>query len=733
MIITAFSGAFAAERDRSPNYVPGEILVKFKDSPGPVTVKTLHATIGSVQKSEFKKIKVQHIELPSHMSVEEAIEYYRQDPNVEYAEPNYLVHIYATPNDTDFGSLWGLDNTGQTGGIADADIDAPEAWDLTTGANTVVIAVIDSGVAYNHPDLAANIWVNNAELTGSAGVDDDGNGYIDDINGWDFVGGDNDPTDLHGHGTHVAGTIAAVGNNSAGITGVMWNAKIMPLRFLGATGTGGPISDAIAAIQYADANGAHVINNSWGGGGFSQALKDAIDASSAVVVCAAGNDGTDNDETPAYPASYSSANIIAVGATDHNDCSATFSNYGVASVDLLAPGVSIYSSIPELGFGAPVTVYSENFDGATGVLPLLGWSRGGTNSTWEITAGQGVGGTNCLEDSPGGNYVSNTDSWAGYQTPFSFVTDNLYTFSFEWKGKVDPATFDYFDINVSADGISWGWVDWTDGDTNNQFVPFSTTVISMAAEALGNFYIGFGLETDASGDYDGVCIDNVMLTRESISVTGYEYANLQGTSMAAPHVSGVAGLIKALNPALTNLEIKNAILNSVDGRSSLVLKSLSGGRLNAHKALLLAQGNPAGFATMKNDNCSGPDVPQMVIPSVENVVRTSNGGDGDCFVATAAYGSFLHPSVKALRDFRDRHLLDYSLGRAFVNLYYKYSPPIADKIREHEHLRLATRIMLTPLVMAIVNPFTSFGILIFSLITSILAFRRYKKKRKPIH
>jgi PKD repeat protein len=236
----------------------------------------------------------------------------------------------------------------------DADIDAPEAWDIETGnSNDVVIAVIDTGVDYDHEDLAANMWLNEHELNGVVGVDDDGNGYIDDIKGWDFFSDDNDPDDENGHGTHCSGTIAAEGNNGRGVVGVSWNAKIMPLRFLGPDG--GSTSDAILAIEYATMMGVDIMSNSWGGGGYSVALEDAISAANdagILFVAAAGNAGTDNDVYPHYPSSYNVPNVISVAATDSFDNLAYFSNYGLISVDLGAPGVSIYSTLPGNSYGS---------------------------------------------------------------------------------------------------------------------------------------------------------------------------------------------------------------------------------------------------------------------------------------------------------------------------------------------------------------------------------------------
>ncbi|MEM7537760.1 MAG: S8 family peptidase [Chloroflexota bacterium] len=260
-----------------------------------------------------------------------------------------LIGALATSNDPSFASLWGLHNTGQTGGTADADIDAQEAWDTLTDS-TMIVGVIDSGVDYTHPDLIDNMWTNPGEIPGN-GIDDDGNGYIDDVYGYDFANNDGDPMDDNNHGTHVAGTIAATGNNGVGIVGVNWGAKIMALKFLSASGSGS-LSNAIEAIDYATMMGADLTNNSWGcspGFCFSSAMEASIERAndaSVLFVTSAGNSNNNNSNTPAYPASYNVPNVIAVAATDDNDNRASFSSYGQTNVHLGAPGVNILSTIP---------------------------------------------------------------------------------------------------------------------------------------------------------------------------------------------------------------------------------------------------------------------------------------------------------------------------------------------------------------------------------------------------
>jgi len=286
--------------------------------------------------------------------------------NVAAASLNYRRYADAvTPNDPGFTDLWGLNNTGQTGGTAGADISAPEAWSTTTGSSGVVVADIDTGVAYDHVDLAANMWHNPGEIPGN-GIDDDGNGYVDDVYGIDAVNGDSNPYDDQGHGTHTSGTAAAVGNNGIGITGVAWQARVMALKFLGPDG--GSDAGAITCINYVVNeklnHGVNVvaINASWGGGGYDGLLRNAINAAGAanIIFCAAaGNggpdrigNGDDNDAQPSYPSSYDGANIISVAATDSTDALASFSNYGATSVDLAAPGVGILSTWPGDGYAS---------------------------------------------------------------------------------------------------------------------------------------------------------------------------------------------------------------------------------------------------------------------------------------------------------------------------------------------------------------------------------------------
>jgi subtilisin family serine protease len=336
--------------------VPGELIVGFERGASLSAQNAAVSAAGGTPEERFPEIRATLVQVaPSE--TDEAMKQLLGDPRVRFAEPNHVVRTMATPDDPRFPELWGLHNTGQTGGTPDADIDAPEAWDLAMGSHDVVVGVTDTGVDFGHPDLAAQQWVNPGESCGSTdpqaecadredGLDNDANGYVDDWRGWDFANDDNDPADDHDHGTHVSGTIGAVGSNATGVTGVNWNVKVMALKFLDQTGFG-TTADAISATLYAADNGARVSSNSWGGGPFDQALLDAIEYGASkgmLFVAAAGNDGRSNDATPTYPANYASEAIVSVAATDHNDALAFFSNYGAKSVHLGAPGVNILST-----------------------------------------------------------------------------------------------------------------------------------------------------------------------------------------------------------------------------------------------------------------------------------------------------------------------------------------------------------------------------------------------------
>jgi subtilisin family serine protease len=374
LIALGAAAALAAAPVR-PVFVPGELILKFRDG------ASLEARQTVLQGNHLRTIKdllgthALHVALPSGADPLKAAAALRRLAAVEYAEPNYYRYLDAMPNDPGFPQMYNLDNTGQTGGTPDADIDAPEAWDISVGSHSVVVADLDSGMDMTHVDLVGNLYTNPGEIPGN-GIDDDGNGFVDDVHGWDFRDDDNDPSDpsnlCSGHGTHTAGTIGAVGNNGIGVTGVAQQVQIMPLRafyaqtiFCTAQDT-----DLIDAMGYEKLMKVPISNNSWGGSPFSAAMEDAIGATRALFVTSAGNSSANNDTTPSYPASYTLENIIAVAATDALDHLASFSNFGTTSVDLAAPGDSIISTLRGNTYGvlSGTSMSSPHVAGAAAVL-----------------------------------------------------------------------------------------------------------------------------------------------------------------------------------------------------------------------------------------------------------------------------------------------------------------------------------------------------------------------------
>jgi len=357
----------------SERYVANEVLVKL--APGIEAAGEEKVVLDLLSAHKLNTIygtEVQVWQIPDMLTIngrtinnpEELGEYLKNSPHpyIEYAEPNYIYSISLTPNDPMLGSLWGMNK-----------IQAPQAWDTETDCSDVVVGVIDTGIDWTHPDLVNNIWQNlgeDADGDGHVleyiggvwqfdpgdidGIDNDGNGYADDFIGWDFKNNDNNPMDDNSHGTHCAGTIGAQGNNGLGVVGVCWQVKLMGLKFFGASGQGGYTSDAVAALNYATNKGVKITNNSWGGGGYSQTLYNAIlnaQNNNAVFVAAAGNSSSNNDNFPHYPSNYTLPNIISVAASTPGDILAGFSCYGATSVDLAAPGSGILSTVPGGAYG----------------------------------------------------------------------------------------------------------------------------------------------------------------------------------------------------------------------------------------------------------------------------------------------------------------------------------------------------------------------------------------------
>ncbi len=320
--------------------VSGELLVRFKTGMSQSATDSSNQAVGAKVAIHFPgDPQLYLVRLPDGIDNASGMQLYNNLSSVEYVEENFLYELVLIPNDPLFLQQYALQK-----------ISAPSAWDITVGGASVILADTDTGMDYNHPDLADNLWINTGEICGN-GIDDDGNGYIDDCFGWDFAADNNDPIDLNGHGTHTAGIMGAVGNNGIGVSGVMWTTQVMPLKI----GTGPSLSSsaAILAIDYAWQMGAKAINASWGGGAFSTSLRDAIERASnagVLFIAAAGNNGRNIDVNPLYPASYDLPNIIAVANTTSTDALSSSSNYGANTVHLGAPGSRILNTYRNGGY-----------------------------------------------------------------------------------------------------------------------------------------------------------------------------------------------------------------------------------------------------------------------------------------------------------------------------------------------------------------------------------------------
>lgn len=380
-------------------HVPGEIVVKFKAGKGKNFLMNKSAALLGI--TSERNISLTYgtlsvLKINNDKSLTSVLASLKNNPEVEYAEPNFIYSIdpikeqnaiskkllkspftdftRTTTDDPDFGKLWGLRNTGSnepkgTAGVEGADINVLKAWDISTGSKQIKIAVIDTGVDYTHPDLKGNMWVNKNEIPGN-GIDDDKNGFIDDVYGYDFANNDSDPMDGNGHGSHCSGTIGATHNNKVGVAGVMENVSIMAVKFLGDDGSG-TLEAAVKAIDYATMMNVDLMSNSWGGGGRSEALLEAINRASdkgIIFTAAAGNSSSNNDSVPSYPASYESPNIVSVAALTAQNTLASFSSYGRTTVHIAAPGHNILSTVN----GGKYDVYSGTSMATPHVSGVLG-------------------------------------------------------------------------------------------------------------------------------------------------------------------------------------------------------------------------------------------------------------------------------------------------------------------------------------------------------------------------
>lgn len=588
LLPAAAEGPFGAAFGRAA-YVPGEVLVKLKAHAAPAAAAAALSRHGVRLARPIGPERMHRVKIAVGLSVEAAVAALASDPDVEFAEPNYIRYLRATPDDPRYAELWGLEKIG-----------APDAWATATDCRPAVIALVDSGVDATHPDLADNIWTNDLEIAGN-GVDDDGNGYVDDVRGWDFVSNDNDPVDGNSHGTHVAGTLAAVGNNARGVVGICWRAKVMVLRAFNASGTG-TVADIVEALEYARVKGARVVNASFASSQYSNAEREAIanlNAAGVLLVAAAGNEGADSDRTPSYPAGYDLPNIIAVAASDSADRLASFSNYGATSVHLAAPGVGVLSTT----LGGTQEVFAEGFEsGAVGWTldaPIGLQAPGRNNSAW------------ALADSPAGNYGNNINS-AARAPALSMNGRAGGLLEFYLKGRMLAGDRLFIEVSPDAGG-SWTSLPGTLYDAaRGVFLDFSASQgisgnyatlwnpVEVYLEGLDRrdaAALRFRFQTDAADAADGYLVDDIRVTAYALGDDAYTTES--GTSMAAPHVAGAAALVAGLEPGLSAAQLRARILDCV-ARIALPAdrRLFTSGRLDIAASLQNRPARPSGLTAV---------------------------------------------------------------------------------------------------------------------------------------
>ena len=590
-VVLAASNTISAELSTkfNPNatkYVPGEVLVKFKPK---ATAQIRLATVASQGHSVLANLNQPgwvHLKVGAGQTVNGSLAAYQKDTSVEYVQPNYIYHLAAIPNDTQYGQLWAFKNTGQTIntgtytpniGTPGADINIEKAWDHITDCSNVVVAVLDTGVNYNQEDLAGNMW-------------NGGSTYPN--HGFNFVDNNKDPMDLHGHGTHVAGIIGAAGNNTKGTTGVCWKANVMAVRAADSTGKL-TTANIMQGVNFAVANGAKVINMSLGGGGaFDQAYSDAItnaQTHDVVVVVAALNEASNNDSgtTPVYPCNFPHPNLVCVAALDQSYQLANFSNYGSTSVDVGAPGTNIRST----------------YAGTEGLITdslTSGWTGSTTTSGGWVykTLSTITGGPIPFLVNPGtyptGHYTDNTDDRAYKSFNLAGVNVALLNANFV----VDVMSGDYFRVGYSSAGgdpFVGGIIDGVTGIASYPNIIPVTQDISDCISA--NCSIGFQLQSDAALTDLGVAIAGFSI--ETLTLNSATYKTSDGTSMASPEVAGLAAMLRAHNPQYTYADVVNSIKQGGRAVASLAGKTTTGKAIDVMSSLAYINPPTGLTATVK--------------------------------------------------------------------------------------------------------------------------------------
>lgn len=545
-------------------YVPGEILVKFRPSSNPAGRRMAVERLGGRELPARGRHPIARVRLPPGLSVAEAANAYGLHADIEHAQPNYIYRPSAVPNDARFDELWGLRNSGQPvrgiAGLEGRDLGIEAVWDHVTDCSPVVVAVLDTGVNYTHTDLAENMW-------------DGGERYPN--HGWDFVDDDADPmpADASGHGTHVAGTIGAVGDNRRGTSGICWRARIMAVRVL--TDGGGTTADIVRGIDFALENGAGVINMSLGGPAgvydsiFSAAVADAA-ARDVVVVTAAGNAAANNDTEPMVPCAFEHENLLCVAALDQHFNIAGFSNWGETSVDVGAPGVNILSTWP----GRRAAAFSPG-----------SWIKKGDWS--EVFCNLGYGPEHLLV---------NPSGWCEDQRYADGAQDVAYR-RLDLSNTLVAAVDAYVAVDLEPGRDTFS-VAYRKG-RGDPFAPGATIVVDAFSGPTEGFEhmsfaltdclaadctLGFRLTSDRRRTERGIAVTNARLRTAEDASGAFEY--VQGTSMAAPHVAGLAALLRAYNPDYNYADVVAAIEQGGTPLASLEGFTATGKAVNALGSLV---------------------------------------------------------------------------------------------------------------------------------------------------
>jgi thermitase len=566
-------------------YVPGEVLVKFK--PTTSTQERMatmaargHSVLASLNQPGWAQVKI-----GAGQTMETALAAYRTDPNVEYVQPNYIYHANLMPNDPQYGQLWAFKNFGQTvgtfspnSGTAGDDMNIELAWDHITDCSGVVVAVVDSGVNYNQEDLAANMW------KGGPSFPNHGN---------DFVDNDNDPMDLFGHGTHVAGIIGAAGNNVMGTTGVCWKASIMAVRVLNAMGRG-TTANIIQGINFAVTNGAKVINMSLGGGGpFDQLFSDAItnaQNNDVIVVVAAGNATSNNDVAAVYPCNFTQPNLVCVAALDPNYALASFSNWGATSVDVGAPGTNILSSWAGTNASNPDPLTSTSgwtiTTTPTTTPPGVGWGFGtlGTSTNFLLDPANYDAVVTTPPAPPAVKYRSSTDDRA-YKAFSALAGVNVAIL--QSFAAINVVSGDHFRVayaRAGGDPFAGSGTIISDVTGAATFPNFLFGGVDISGCISATCSIGFQLQSGATTPKDrGLAIAGFSIQTLTLNTTTYN--TISGTSMATPEVAGLAAMLRAFNPQYTFADTVNAIKNGGRSVPALAGKTTTGKAVDVMSSL----------------------------------------------------------------------------------------------------------------------------------------------------